>query len=1040
MPFIKKKTEGGWAAKLAKLATAITLVLPTGFLPQFSHAQTVKVKPIVTDSMSWATRDLSADTQTTFHFDLAGRFGGYSGLGLASSNDSLASGELAGTVAAITVKQPGTAVFTISGTDGNGVLVNDTFSVEIAKLGDFTGDGIVTTADSLFITRYLSGKVTVKEDEKMMLDINGDGKITSADAVALTNLYINGSGGGSTTIDYRATFRDVNDPPAARDVSLTGDVEFGQPLSGQYSYFDIENKLEGTSLLQWYSGNSADGSDKMKIAGATSSTYTITEQDAGKYLFFGVTPVEAGGMQGAEVVSGPSAQVSSTVNPVISLLSPSNGEQEIDPNRQTLDITFNKAVTAANKMITIRKKADGSAVITYAANDTTKVSLVGKKVGLSISGLQESTAYHVEIESGAFMDATNNPFEGLAGSGGWSFTTWDKTAPQIGTLLPAKDATAVDPALASASLTFDEDVTAIQDKNVTIHKAADDSVLATYAATDSAHVTVSGKSVTIKLPALEDLTAYYIQVDAGAFADASGNPFAGLAGSSAWKFTTADKTAPSIAELTPASGATGVDVQLASLQMKFSEDVQAVSNKFITLRKTADQSEVAKYATTDTTHVTVSGKVVTIQLPALMENAAYAIELDAGAFADSDGNQTAGMSGASAWTFTTADVPPTALTLVPANGATGVQADIGQISMTFSENVQAVSGKNVTLRKADGTAVVTYAANDSTNVSINGSQASIQLPDLELATHYYVEVDSGAFEDMTGNPFAGITDSSSWTFETNNGVALAISAESDPVQLTEDNLDAALITLSVTGDTFKDEATTEDFALINAPLGLDIALAYVSGGKAYVLLEHSWSPFAADITNFAIEAKATAMTKGQAVVSQSMTIAKVAQTPSIYFSEYADGGDGRIAFEVYNGTGVEIKGTDGYEIEVQYEKANNKLAKSYPIGQIFPGNLYIAINFTFYDVMDITPIWYFNQEMELYLPNTYAVTAILLKKNGQVIDVLGTPDASSGTQFLADGGTIVRRHGTIGGMSQFTMSHWDKYPKGTYQYLGTHTP
>ena len=48
----------------------------------------------------------------------------------------------------------------------------------------------------------------------------------------------------------------------------------------------------------------------------------------------------------------------------------------------------------------------------------------------------------------------------------------------------------------------------------------------------------SGATATIDLPPLLDSTAYYVEVEAGAFADLAGNAFAGISGPTAWNFTT----------------------------------------------------------------------------------------------------------------------------------------------------------------------------------------------------------------------------------------------------------------------------------------------------------------------------------------------------------------------------------------------------------------------------------------------------------------------------------------------------------------------
>ncbi|OPH59633.1 hypothetical protein BC351_19315 [Paenibacillus ferrarius] len=909
------------AAKIGMLAGTLALAIPFASLSLPVQAQTVKVKPIFTNNMSWAPRDSAADTESTFNFNVSDRFNGCTGLSLVSSAPSSATGSLNGFTATIKVNAPGTPVFTLSGTDTQGNLVTDTFQVEINKLGDFTGDGVVTTADALFISRYLSGKVFVSEDEILMMDINGDGVITNADAVALTSLYVGGSGSSSGVLNYTAIFRDINDVPIARSVSLDGRAEIGQQLTGNYTYFDVEKTPEGPKKLQWYIGSKADGSDKVPIAGAVTSTYTVRESDVGNYLFFGVTPVELSGLAGKQVISAASAKVEDTSGPVATLMAPVNGQVNVDPGLSALSITLSKNITAADKHIQIRKLSDNTILADYAANDTTKITINGNKIDILVTGLQESTDYYVEIEAGAFKDVWNNPFGGLSGSSAWKFSTWDKTPPKIAALTPGNQAASVDAALSSLSVTFDENVSAASGKEVIIRQSADHLALATYTANDTNSIHVNGKVVTISLPPLAENTSYYVEIEAGAFTDASGNPFGGLTGISAWTFTTWDKTPPAIVALSPDRGAVSVDASLPSLTVNFSKNVAAVSGKYVTLRKTSDQSEVAKQLVTDTANVSVGGETVTIKIPALMGG-----------------------------------------------------------------------------------------------------------------TDYYVEMDAGAFVDALNTPFAGLTGSGAWSFTTSAvTVAATVTAETDPVSLTENNLDAALITLSVTGDTFKAAADESDFQLNNAPPGLSIALAYVDNGKAYLLLEHDWHVFSGDITNFSVTAKASALTKGVAATSNSMKITAVPQTLNPFFSEYLDGGDGRIALAIYYpGNGQPSDKASGYEVEVQrYMKASKSISSySRSVFPMSPQVPYIMIDTIFYDAFVLLDITYFNDDMRMYDPSTYVTTALLLKKNGQVIDVLGTPNATSATSILPGGGILTRKSGTKGGMTTFALNHWAKTNMG----------
>lgn len=176
---------------------------------------------------------------------------------------------------------------------------------------------------------------------------------------------------------------------------------------------------------------------------------------------------------------------------------------------------------------------------------------------------------------------------------------------------------------------------------------------------------------------------------------------------------------------------------------------------------------------------------------------------------------------------------------------------------------------------------------------------------------------------------------------------------------------------------------------------------------------------------------------GKAVVIQ--TIADQQGASSLYFSQYLDGGDGRKAIQLYyNGGGNEVNAT-GYELDVYSWNTSTKKMKidPYSIGSVSSRIPYIIIDFIFYDFFDITNGVYYNDEAELY-DSTNNVVAYVLKKNGQIVDVLGDP--TSHNQFMPNGGTIIRKSGTWSGSQVFSETgEWNRLPL-TFSLIGNHTP
>lgn len=95
----------------------------------------------------------------------------------------------------------------------------------------------------------------------------------------------------------------IDNAPVATSVSISGNLELANTLTGHYTYSDTENDPEGASTFQWYRNNDV-------IAGATSMTYIVTADDINKTVKFEVTPVASVGLS-------PGVAVSSNVTPYI---------------------------------------------------------------------------------------------------------------------------------------------------------------------------------------------------------------------------------------------------------------------------------------------------------------------------------------------------------------------------------------------------------------------------------------------------------------------------------------------------------------------------------------------------------------------------------------------------------------------------------------------------------------------------------------------------------------------------------------------------
>lgn len=116
-----------------------------------------------------------------------------------------------------------------------------------------------------------------------------------------------------------ATTARVNTGPTAALASVNGSLRIGSTLTGTYEYRDADQDAQGTSTYQWYRTEYANGISQTAIANATTTSYTLTSEDVGKYIVFSVTPVALTG-----VIDGPRSS-SGLAGPVAALGGRSSG-------------------------------------------------------------------------------------------------------------------------------------------------------------------------------------------------------------------------------------------------------------------------------------------------------------------------------------------------------------------------------------------------------------------------------------------------------------------------------------------------------------------------------------------------------------------------------------------------------------------------------------------------------------------------------------------------------------------------------------------
>ena len=110
--------------------------------------------------------------------------------------------------------------------------------------------------------------------------------------------------------------------------------------------------------------------------------------------------------------------------------------------------------------------------------------------------------------------------------------------------------------------------------------------------------------------------------------------------------------------------------------------------------------------------------------------------------------------------------PPAIATFSPADNATNVTVGANLVA-TFNELI-AIGTGNITIKNlTDNTQSTIAITSGSPQVTVAGSVLTINpSADLTGAKDYAIQIDAGAITDLTGNPFGGIADDTTWNFAT----------------------------------------------------------------------------------------------------------------------------------------------------------------------------------------------------------------------------------------------------------------------------------
>ncbi len=243
-------------------------------------------------------------------------------------------------------------------------------------------------------------------------------------------------------------------------------------------------------------------------------------------------------------------------------------------------------------------------------------------------------------------------------------------------------------------------------------------------------------------------------------------PLLALLITTTYNFQTADQS-PQLLTTTPVDNATGINTR-SDVVLNFDKNI-VLGTGNITLVDTDDNSNtIIIDAANPNGQLGIFNSRLTINPTVLLGNFTnYAVTIDANAIRDQNGVRYAGISDNTTLNFQTADERPTLVSTDPLDNATGVNTR-NNIVLNFSENISLGTG-SVRLIDIDDNSntIIIDAANPSGQLGINGSRLTIN-PTALLGnlTNYAVNIDANAIEDGDGLKFAGISDNTTYNFQT----------------------------------------------------------------------------------------------------------------------------------------------------------------------------------------------------------------------------------------------------------------------------------
>jgi hypothetical protein len=295
--------------------------------------------------------------------------------------------------------------------------------------------------------------------------------------------------------------------------------------------------------------------------------------------------------------------------------------------------------------------------------------------------------------------------------------------------------------------------------------------------------------------------------------------------------TGGDSTPPTVSSLSPADDATAVAVD-SDLVITFSENVVKGSGNIV-IKRTSDDSTVQTIAAGDSS-VTVNGAMVTVNPSDLAGSTGYYVTIDGGAFKDASDNNFGGITGKTAWNFTTADAGGASEISIDQLSASKAEGDSGTVEFTFRVTRSGdVSGVNSVQWAVTGNGANPADASDFAGGSFPNGTVSFGAGE----TSKTIVIDVNGDTDI--EPDEGLT----VTLSNPGGGATISTATASGTIINDDHPDPGL-TLSKTSLSVSESGTTDTFTVrLDTQPASDVVLSVSTGDHGEVSSDKSTLTF-----------------------------------------------------------------------------------------------------------------------------------------------------------------------------------------------------